>query len=122
MSVMPGLDKSEANQAIPAMQSINREIQNPFFLAFFGALIAGLAAGGLPPSLGQKRAGNLCFLAAAVYVFGLPADNHRQCADEQQPDAKMVPGDPGGSGAYMVGRLLGRWTAWNSDTGSLCNN
>lgn len=115
VSVMPGFDKIEASQAIPAMQSINREIENPvFFLTFFGAPVAAFVTGGLLRSLGQKRAGNLFLLGGANYVLGslIPTIAVNVPMNDDL-GATAVPSGPA-EAARVWSDFSGRWTAWNT--------
>jgi uncharacterized membrane protein len=70
-SVMFGLDASDPQHAIAAMQGINREVRNwVFFPAFFLTPVVGLAAGLLLFRQNQNRAG-ICLMAAALlYMVG----------------------------------------------------
>lgn len=115
VSVMPGFNRIDAAQAIPAMQNINREIQNPaFFATFFGAPVASLVTGGLLRNLGHRRASSLCFVATAVYLLGSLAPTVAvNVPMNNDLDASIVPADPAGA-ARLWEDYSGRWTTWNT--------
>lgn len=69
-SVIPGLGKLADAEYLRAMQSINREIQNPlFFLCFFGALI--LLPVCLYGNFGQPVPPQFFWLLAAALCYGI---------------------------------------------------
>ncbi|MGH2587331.1 MAG: DUF1772 domain-containing protein [Dehalococcoidia bacterium] len=113
-SVMPGLDGIKADQAIRAMQSINRKILNPMFLTgFVGAPVAALASGVFLLLDEQASAAIIFFLAAAAYVLGaflptavinVPMNNAL--------DAASVPADVSEADRLWAG-YSPRWTRWN---------
>lgn len=115
VSVMLGLDAIKAEQAIRAMQSINRKIQNPVFLAaFLGAPIAASVTGVLLLLDEQASAGVIFLLAAAAYILGtiaptaavnVPMNNALDVAD--------VPADANEAARLWTG-YSGRWTRWNT--------
>lgn len=115
VSVMPGLDAIKADQAIPAMQSINQKILNPVFLpTFVGAPIVAAVTGALLLALGQRPAAILLFLAAAVYVLGafLPTMAVNVPMNVAL-DAATVPADPN-EAARLWSDYSPRWTRWNN--------
>jgi uncharacterized membrane protein len=115
IAVMPGLDGIQAEHAIRAMQSINRKILNPVFLATFVlAPVAAAVTGGLLLWLGQTAAAVVCFLAAVTYVLGtfvptvvvnVPMNEGLDSAD--------VPTDPDAA-ARLWSDYSTRWTRWNT--------
>lgn len=67
-SVIPGLGKLGDAEYVRAMQSINREIQNPvFFLCFFGALVLFPVC--LFQAYGQPVPKTFIFLVAATFCY-----------------------------------------------------
>lgn len=71
VSVMPALDAIAPRAAIASMRAINRRIQNPvFFIAFFGAPVASLAAGILFLARGGSQPAAAMFAAGALYLLG----------------------------------------------------
>jgi uncharacterized membrane protein len=114
VSVMPGLDGIKSAQAVSAMQSINRKIQNPVFLtAFLGTPFAALLTGVLLLLDEQASAAVIFFLAAAAYVLGsflptavinVPMNNAL--------DAASVPADVSEADRLWAG-YSPRWTRWN---------
>jgi uncharacterized membrane protein len=71
ISVMPDLDAVKLEQAIRAMQSMNRKTLNPVFLPIFtGTPLAAAGTGGLLLRLDRGWAAILFLLAAATYVLG----------------------------------------------------
>lgn len=73
-SVIPGLGKLHDKEYIAAMQSINREIQNPFFFSvFFGAFFTLPLASCIYFLAKQKQIAILILAATVVYSFGVMA-------------------------------------------------
>ena len=115
VSVMRALDGIKAEQAIAAMQSINRRIQNPVFLStFILAPVAAAASGGLLLVLDQPRAALAFFLAATTYAVGtflptvavnVPMNNAL--------DVVKVP-DGADEAARLWSDYSSRWTRWNT--------
>lgn len=115
VSVMPGLNAIEAEHAIRGMQSINRKILNPVFLATFTlAPVAAAVTGGLLLWHGQTWAAVIIFLAAAAYVLGaiIPTAVVNVPMNEAL-DAANVPTDPN-EAAKLWTDYSGRWTRWNT--------
>lgn len=115
VSVLPGLDGIGADRSVPAMQSMNRRIQNGvFFTAFFGAPAAALAAGVLLLLLGQAPAGTAFFAAGAVYLVGafLPTVAVNVPMNERL-DAVEASSDAAGA-ARIWSEYSPRWTRWNT--------
>jgi uncharacterized membrane protein len=114
ISVMPGLDAIRADQAIPAMQSINQKIQNAVFLpVFIFAPIAPAVTGVLLLIHGQKTAGIIFLVAAAIYVLGAFVSTVAvNIPMNDDLDAAQVP-----TSAQEAARLWSdystRWTRWN---------
>src|SRR5215217_837344 len=114
-SVMRGLDAIDAAHAVRAMQSVNRKILNPVFLATFTLPpILAAATGGLLLWLGQTWAAVIFFLAAVTYVAGaivptaavnVPLNNAL--------DAATVPADAS-EAARLWSDYSTRWTRWNT--------
>ncbi len=74
VSVMPGLNAIDARSAVASMQAFNRKILNPvFFLAFFGAPVASLAAGALFAGRDAALPAAAMFASAAFYLVGVLA-------------------------------------------------
>lgn len=115
VAVIPGLDGIKADQAVSAMQSINRKILNPvFFTAFFGAPVAAAATGGLLLALGQTWAAVLFFLAAATYALGTFAPTVVVNVPMNDAlDAAGVPSDEE-TAARLWSDYSPRWTRWNT--------
>jgi uncharacterized membrane protein len=115
VSVMPGLDAIKGGQAIRAMQSINRVIQNPLFLVtFLGTPIAALVTGVLLLTLDQSSAAIAFLLAAVIYVVGalaptilvnVPMNEALDRVDEEAHTDDAAQYWP----AYSA-----RWTRWNT--------
>jgi uncharacterized membrane protein len=114
ISVMRGLDLIAAEQAIRAMQGINRKIQNPVFLtAFVGAPLAAALTGGLLLWDGRTAAGVVFFLAAASYALGALAPTAVVNVPMNEAlDAAAVPTDPG-EAARLWSAYSTRWTRWS---------
>jgi uncharacterized membrane protein len=114
-SVMPALEAISPEQAIQAMRSINRKIQNPvFFVALLGAPVAAAAMGGLLLWLDQTGAAVVAFLAAAAYVLGVfvPTSVVNVPLNEAL-DAGEVPTDPSAAASRWAD-YSGSWTRWNT--------
>ena len=115
VSVMLGLDAVGAEHAIRAMQSINRKILNPMFLATFTlAPVAAALTAGLLLWDGQAWAAVISFLAAATYVLGafVPTMVVNVPMNDAL-DGATVPADPNDA-AKLWSEYSGRWTRWNS--------
>ncbi|MCD6068465.1 MAG: hypothetical protein K0S33_3291 [Bacteroidetes bacterium] len=97
-SVMPGLGKLSDDEFIKAMQSINREIQNPvFFLSFFGILIflplSTFLSYGTSLGFWLLGAATLVYFAGAfgVTIFGnIPLNNALDKFDLLQATKEMI--------------------------------
>jgi uncharacterized membrane protein len=114
-SVMFGLDAIKAEHAISAMQSINRKVLNPVFLATFTlAPVAAAVTGGLLLWLDQTWAAVIFFGAAATYVLGaiLPTRVVNVPMNEAL-DAAPVPADSNDA-AKLWSDYSPRWTRWNT--------
>lgn len=114
-SVMPGLDDIEGEEAVHAMQSINRKIQNGlFFVAFLGVPIAAAVTGVLLLVLDQGAAAVLSFLAAATYLLGAFAPTmFLNVPMNNALDAATVPADVNDA-AKLWSDYSVRWTRWNT--------
>jgi uncharacterized membrane protein len=121
VSVMLGLDAIEPGNAIRAMQSINRKIQNSVFLATFVlAPIAGAVTGGLLLGLGETWAAVIMFLAAVAYVLGSLVPTGRiNVPLNSALDAATVPADPN-EAARLWSDYSTRWTRWNTLRAVIC--
>jgi uncharacterized membrane protein len=120
ISVMRGLDGIDAAAAIPAMQSINRKILNPVFLAtFMLAPVAAAVTGGLLLWLDQIPAAVVFFAAAATYVLGafLPTVVVNVPMNETL-DVATIPTDPGEAERLWTTYSV-RWTRWNTARAAL---
>lgn len=115
ISGMRGLDRIPADQAVSAMQSINRAILNPaFFVAFFGAPVASSAAGVLLLVAGPRPAAVLCFVAAAVYILGtLVPTRVVNVPLNQMLEAAGTPVDLT-EAVGLWAAFSPRWTWWNT--------
>lgn len=115
VSVMIGLDRIRADQAILAMQSINRKILNPVFLTtFVGAPIAAAVTGALLLTLGKRTAGILFLLAGAMYVLGaLMPTVAVNVPMNDKLDVANVPSDMQ-EAARTWSDYSTRWTRWNT--------
>lgn len=70
-SVVPGLDRVDAEQAVAAMRRINVVIVNPLFLlSFLGPVVTGAVTGFLLLGLDENTAALLFLAASAVYLIG----------------------------------------------------
>ncbi|MFC4855582.1 DUF1772 domain-containing protein [Actinophytocola glycyrrhizae] len=70
-SIVPGLDRIDAERAVAAMRSFNVVIINPRFLAtFLGPLLTSAATGFLLLGLDETTPALLFFAAAVVYLAG----------------------------------------------------
>jgi uncharacterized membrane protein len=121
VSVMPGLDAITAEQAIRAMQSINRKILNPVFLTtYVVAPIAGLATGGLLFWLGQNWAAVIFLGAAATYLLGafVPTAVVNVPMNDAL-EAAQVPTDTD-EAAQRWSSYSARWTWWNTLRALFC--
>jgi uncharacterized membrane protein len=121
VSVMIALDAIEPGNAIRAMQSINRKIQNPVFLATFVlAPIAGAVTGGLLLGLGETWAAIIMFLAAAAYVLGSFVPTGRiNVPLNNALDTTTVPADSN-EAARVWTDYSTRWTRWNTLRALIC--
>jgi uncharacterized membrane protein len=115
VSVMPGLDVIRAEHAIRAMQSINRNIQNPVFLvSFLFAPIAAAVTGVLLLFLDQTTAAIIFFLAAAIYVLGVLAPTFVMNVPMNEAlDVVEVSPTTSDDAQHWSDYSL-RWTWWNS--------
>ncbi|MET8353641.1 MULTISPECIES: anthrone oxygenase family protein [unclassified Micromonospora] len=115
VSVMPGLNATDAGTAIRAMTSINQKIQNPlFFVTFFGPILAATITGVLLLILGHRPAALLFFLAGAAYLVGafIPTVTLNVPMNDAL-DATGVPTDPA-EAARIWADYASRWTWWNT--------
>lgn len=113
--VMPGLDAARPAAAIETMQSINRRIQNPVFIAvFLLPPVLSAAAGALLLAAGEGAAAALFLAAGGVYlVGGLVPSFAVNIPMNDALDRTAVPADaPDAADAWS--RYSGRWTAWNT--------
>ncbi len=112
VSVLRGLTRLPAPQAIAAMQSFNVAIVNPaFFLVFFGTAAACLVLAATSvstldqPHAAVRLAGALLFVVGAfvvTVVFSVPLNNALAAVDPQ-----------GAAGSHLWERYASQWTAWN---------
>ena len=107
---------AEADEGIAAMQSINRTIINPAFMAAFlgtallSAVIVTIAilqwsAPDAAPGLGWALAGGIVYLLSSILVtmvFNVPLNTAIDRADPDSAD-----------GATLWARYLDVWTKWN---------
>ncbi len=114
--IMTALGRLEADEGISAMQSINRTIINPAFMAaFMGtallcAVIVTIAVlqwsdPEAAPGLGWAMTGGIVYLLAAIGVtlaVNVPMNN---TLDRAEPDSA--------EGATLWARYLDVWTKWN---------
>lgn len=114
VSVMRGLDATDPQHAIAAMQGINATIRNALFApAFFGTPVMAAMTGALFIFGHHRKPGFVLVLAAAVYLFGalvptllvnVPMNDALAVviipADRQEAETLWT--------AYST-----RWTAWN---------
>lgn len=114
--IMQALARLEADEGIAAMQSINRVIINPAFMAVFmgtallSAVIVTIAvlqwsAPDAAPGLGWALAGGIVYLLTSIgvtMVFNVPLNN---ALDRADPDSA--------EGASLWARYLDVWTKWN---------
>lgn len=113
-SVVPGLDAGRPDQAITAMNNMNRKILNPLFLTtFVGPPIAAVVTAVLLLTLDETGAALLFFCAAAVYVLGAVAPT----AAVNVPLNNALGTGPVPADEAEVARVWTdystRWTRWN---------
>ncbi len=113
-SVVPGLDAVRPEQAITAMNSLNRTILNPLFLTtFVGPPIATVLAGILILVDGATTAGLLYLAAALVYLAGCVAPTAAVNVPLNNGlDTGTVPADLDEAGRTWHD-YSHRWTRWN---------
>jgi uncharacterized membrane protein len=113
-SVVPGLDKVRPEQAITAMNSVNRTILNPLFLTTFtGPPIAAVLAGVLLLVAGSTTAGLLYLAAAVVYLAGCVAPTAAVNVPLNNGlDTGTIPTDPD-EVARTWQEYSSRWLRWN---------
>jgi uncharacterized membrane protein len=112
-SVVPGLGRRPASQAVAAMQAMNAVILNPVFgLAFGGTMLVCLALAVTAPFTGDHGDAGWRAAGALLYVVGtfgvtmvvnVPMNEALDAADPDSPAA-----------AEQWGRFRPRWTAWNN--------
>lgn len=112
-SVMPGLGRRPASQAVAAMQAMNSAILNPVFGLVFGgtALVCAALAATAPFTTDQDGAAwrALGGLLYVVGTFGLTMVVNvpmNEALDDVEPDSEAA--------AAHWQRFLRRWTAWNN--------
>lgn len=113
-SVMPGLDATKPEAAIAAMQGMNAKILNPlFYLHFMGAPLFAVVTGGLLLAAGQRSAGVVFIIAAAIYVLGvwMPTFAVNVPMNDKLMAVK-IPADLN-QAAQIWSDFSGRWTRWN---------
>ncbi len=110
--VMPALAKVPADQGTAAMQSINIEAINRWFMgALFGTAAACLVLAILSlRSLSDPRA-LLRFAGAAAYVIGAIAITAACNVPRNNALAALDPAAAGSAAAWS--RYLGEWVLWN---------
>jgi uncharacterized membrane protein len=111
-TVMAALGRIQPAEGIAAMQSINRVIQNPLFLAIFLATPAACAAIALSSLLRWSEPGAAWFIAGSVaYIVGtflvtmlanVPMNNALDAVNPATAEAGV-----------LWTRYLSNWTAWN---------
>jgi len=113
-SVVPGLDKVRPEQAITAMNSMNRTILNPLFLStFVGPPVAAVLSGILILVDGATAAGLLYLAAALVYLAGCVAPTAAVNVPLNNGlDSGSIPTDPD-EVAQTWHDYSGRWKTWN---------
>jgi uncharacterized membrane protein len=113
-SVVPGLDAVRPEQAITAMNSMNRKIINPLFLtSFLGPPVAAALAGILILVDGATTAGLLYLAAAVVYLAGCVAPTAAVNVPLNNGlDTGTIPTDPD-EVTRTWQDYSGRWKAWN---------
>lgn len=112
IAVMPALGRLPTSAGVTAMQTINKVIVNPWFLAvFFGtgliclALIGAAATGSVGGHGTFVTIACLLYLAGNIGVtmlFNVPLNNQLAAAEPTSADAARVWGD------YLI-----VWTHWN---------
>ena len=114
-SVMRALDAVSPECAIRAMQSINRKILNPVFLATFVlAPVVAMVTGWLLIWLDETWAAAIMIAAAVVYALGsLAVTFVVNVPMNNALDAATVPTDPN-EAAGMWSDYSGPWTRWNT--------
>ena len=112
VGVMPGLSASSPATAVAAMRHINARIENPFFLAVFTLVpVFAAVAGFLALRSGERTAGLLLLVAAAVYVLGTIVTTGTVNVPLNQTLAAASPhADP----AAVWASFVGRWNTGNA--------
>ncbi|GMA25962.1 membrane protein [Luteimicrobium album] len=112
VGVMPGLSAGSPATAVSAMRHINARIENPFFLAVFMLVpVFAAVAGVLALRSGQRTAGVLLLVAAAVYVVGTIITTGAVNVPLNQTLASASPhADP----ATVWADFVGRWNVGNT--------
>ena len=115
ISVSWGLAKLADKEFLKAMQSINREVQNPiFFVCFFGALIMLLFATFQQYGL-RENSFTLLLIATLFYLIGVfgatvlvnvPLNNKLELFDSANATEAMV--------KQMRNTFERRWNFWNN--------
>jgi uncharacterized membrane protein len=111
-SVMPGLGRRPAPQAVAAMQAMNSAILNPVFgLVFGGTALVCLGLAVSAPfttdeaGAGWRAVGGLLYVVGTFGVTMVVNVPLNEALDEVDPDSA--------AGASTWQRFLPRWTAWN---------
>ncbi|GAB1509503.1 anthrone oxygenase family protein [Actinophytocola sp. KF-1] len=105
-SVVPGLDRVDAEQAAAAMRGLNVVIVNPRFLATFaGPLLTAAATGFLLLGLDETTPALLCLAAAAVYLLGCLAVTGR---------VNVPMNNALEAGSLGWAEFAPRWRRWNT--------
>ncbi|MCA1655290.1 MAG: DUF1772 domain-containing protein [Pseudonocardiaceae bacterium] len=115
-SVVPALDRVEAERAVDAMRKVNTVIVNPLFLlTFIGPVITGAVTGFLLLGLAEHTSAYLFFAATATYLVGgviltsrmnIPLNNALENSTSTDWEKRWADFSP-------------RWRRWNTIRGFL---
>jgi uncharacterized membrane protein len=114
VSVMRGLDATDPQHAIAAMQGINATVRNALFApAFFGTPVMAALTGALFIFGHRRKAGLVLILAAAVYVLGALLPTF--LVNVPMNDALAVASIPADQqdAQTLWTNYSTRWTEWN---------
>lgn len=123
VSVMPALDRVQAERAVQVMRTINQVILNPLFLScFLGALIVPAGAAVFAFLADQASAGWLFVVATVVYLvgsFGVTAGINVPLNNQLENDGDPAD-DPEGRPQHRWANFAPRWTRWNTMRSLAC--
>jgi uncharacterized membrane protein len=110
-SVVPGLDRADAETAVAAMRRMNVAIINPpFLISFIGPVVTSAATGFLLLGLGEDTPAYLCLAAAVVYLLG----SHVVTGRINVPLNNALENSTSTDWAARWAEFSPRWRRWNS--------